>query len=361
MKVLRFNRNTLQFPKKDFDMVKEGVISLVISGVVIVGLSALWGAPYRAAVTNQEIAQKSPILIERAALGDLDGSGTIASYGPPYNNGWNRQENGVQSIGSFHPQTWWGTPYPIDAAKTDVLTPLHMLANASDNQQLQSALQTYQSASVKQQQTWDSNLSKALKKANVENGNVVIPRGNYGPVALMMNDELSLAKSGMLSGILDRSSNQGVYRWNVQNDLLFLQGKTLHQIAGKINMKGEQWGINHDEQAYPGPWWLTPYTFLYQIPPWSTSSAGDELAAYTIAVLFAILLFVPWIPGLNKLPRLLSIHRLIWRDWYKRLESDNTCANCPLRESCRQEFRNSKQAVVKSGFAPACYQNGSNS
>lgn len=317
-KARQLKRDPMAFPQKDFDLIKEGTLSLVMVTVLVVAAAAVFGAPFRPAVTNQSIANQNPVLIEQTALGDLDGSGDMASYGPPYNNGWKGNAQSVQSIGSFAPQTWWGTPYALNTAQDDVLTPLSMLAKAGNNQALTQALQTYESASPTLQQQWDQNLATGLSKATVVNNVPVLPQGNYGPVSLMMQDELLMAKSGLLSGALTRETNGGVYRWNVQNNLLFLQGQALHQIAGQINMKGEQWGINHDELAYPGPWWLTPYTFLYQVPPWSTSSAGDQMAAYTVGFLFLLLIFLPWIPGLNRLPRWLPLYKLIWRDWYKR-------------------------------------------
>ena len=353
----RFQRDTLRFPQKDFDMVKEGVISLVVAGVLIVGVAAIWKAPFRPAVTNQEIANSQPVLVEQTTLGDLDGTGSIASYGPPYNNGFHGQApQSTQSIFGFHPETWWGTPYAVNTAKDDVITPLSMLATASGNGSLKSALATYQSATFAQQQKWATNYANALNKAKVVNGNVVVPAGDYGPVAMMMNDELSFAKSGLLSGALDRESNPGtIYRYNIQNDLLFLQGAALHGIAQNIDMLGEQWGINHDEQAYPGPWWLTPYTFLYQIPPWSTSSAGDEMAAYSVGILFMLLVLLPWIPGLNKLPKVLPMHKLIWRDWYKRLDRENACEQCPLRAACTKEFKGAYTPDSDVSSLP-CYQ-----
>lgn len=308
---------------KDFDMVKEGIISLglVTAGVLVVSIFA--AAPYRPAVTNQQVAVSNPLVVEQTVIGDLDGTGSIASYGPPYNNGWRGSAQSVQALGPFSPQTWWGTPYYINTAKADVLTPLSMLATASGNASLTKAIQTYEQAPWSQQSQWDQNFQNALNKAKVANGQVVLAPGNYGPVALMMSSELRLAQSGLLSGALSRETNSGVYRWNVQNNLLFLQGTAMHNAANTINMSGEQWGINHDEQAVPGPWWLTPYTFLYQIPPWNTIAAGDELAAYTVGFLFMLLIFVPWIPGLNKLPRLIPVYRLIWRDWYRRSGSDD--------------------------------------
>ncbi|MCF8567531.1 hypothetical protein LLE49_22685 [Alicyclobacillus tolerans] len=306
-----------RFEVKEFDLLKEGTLSFVILTIVVLVIAAVAGAPYRPAVTNADIATKDPVLFQKTALGYIDGSEDIATYGPPYNNGWHGNVTGVQSLGGFAPQTWWGTPYPVNAARDFVLSPLAKLATASGNSSLQNALNTYESASYAQQMTWNKNYRDALTKATVNGNQVTVPQGDYGPVQQMMQSELRFAQTGLLSGALAAQTNQGVYRWNVQNDLLFLQGDPLHQIAGNINMKGEQWGINHDEQAYPGPWWLTPYTFLYQVPPWSTASNADQLAAYTVAVLFLLLIFLPWIPGLRSIPRLLPVYRFIWRDWYR--------------------------------------------
>ncbi len=306
-----------RFKVKDFDLIKEGTVSLVIITIIILIVAGFAGAPYRPAITNQEIATRDPILFEQTALGYIDGTEDIASYGPPYNYGWHGNVTGVQSLGGFSPQTWWGAPYPVNTAKDFVLTPLSKLAMASGNSSLRSALTTYQSAPYAQQMAWNNQFRQALSRATASGSQVNIPIGNYGPVAQLMQAELRFAQAGLLSGVLNSETNQGVYRWNVQNDLLFLQGDPLHQIAGNINMLGEQWGISHDEQSYPGPWWLTPYTFLYQVPPWSTIPAGDQLAAYTVLVLVLILLFVPWIPGLNSLPRVFPVYKLIWRDWYR--------------------------------------------
>lgn len=359
MKKAHFSRDTLRFPQKDFDMVKEGTISLGIVAVVVLGLAAAFGAPYRPAITNQQIAQSNPVLFAQTAMGDLDGTGEMAQYGPPYNNGFHGQPpQSTQSIAGFSPETWWGTPYPLNTAQDDVLQPLTMLAKASNNANLLSAVQQYEAAPFSQQMKWDQNMEKALTKATAQGGQLVLPTGDYGPVSTLISAEVSLGQSGLFSGALNRETNQGVYRYNVQNDLLFLQGATLHKIAGQLNMKGEQWGINHDEQAYPGPWWLTPYTFLYQIPPWSVSSAGDEMAAYTVAILFLLLILVPFIPGLNKVSRILPVHRLIWRDWYKHLEQTGACSTCPFKEGCAKEFRDVAAAVAASqnGEVPGCYR-----
>ncbi len=312
-----------RFPIKDFDLIKEGTVSLLLLMVVILVIAAFAGAPYRPTVTNKDIALNNPVFFAQTALGYLDGSDSIASYGPPYNHGWQGQTTGVQSIAEFHPQTWWGVPYPVQPVQDFILTPLSSLATASHNSILKDAVQVYQTSPYSQQMRWNANYKKALSTAKVVGHQLYIIPGDYGPVDYLMQSELAMAQSGLLSGVLNSETNQGVYRWNVQNDLLFLQGKPLHDKAKNLNMLGEQWGINHDERAYPGPWWLTPYTFLYQVPPWSVSPAGDLMAAYTVAILFLLLMFLPWIPGLNRLPRILPLYKLIWRGWYRyRKEHD---------------------------------------
>jgi hypothetical protein len=81
-------------------------------------------------------------------------------------------------------------------------------------------------------------------------------------------------------------------------------------------MAGDQWGVSHETGRFPGAWWLWPYTFLYQIPPMSSSDNADLEAVGIFTATFLLLILLPFIPGLNRLPRALRIHRLIWRDWY---------------------------------------------
>ena len=89
-------------------------------------------------------------------------------------------------------------------------------------------------------------------------------------------------------------------------------------VAETLDMLGEQWGISHETGPWPGAWWLWPYTFLYQIPPMSTSPNMDLQVGVIMTVVFLVLLLMPFIPVLNRLPRWLGVYKLIWRDWYSR-------------------------------------------
>jgi hypothetical protein len=56
---------------------------------------------------------------------------------------------------------------------------------------------------------------------------------------------------------------------------------------------------------------------LYQISPYNSSDNGDALVWATMAVVGAVLVFLPFIPGLRSIPRLIPIYRLIWREHYR--------------------------------------------
>ncbi|MDA8334747.1 MAG: cytochrome B6 [Peptococcaceae bacterium] len=296
---------------KPFDLLKFMVVSFFAVFILVILLAAAFGAPYYPAVTNRQIALGDPRTFQLIAAADLAGRGDLEGYGPPYDNA----VAGAQTLGFIAPAIWtyklFGVTYPVDPAQDFVLRPLSMAASL--NPPLAGALAGYNGASAARRGAWANNYFKALGEANGDWS--AIPKGDYGPVPVMLDGLRQMAVAGLLSGALDRTNR--VYRYDVGRDLLFLQGKALHQVAGKLDLKGEQWGIMHDEGPYPGPWWLAPYSFLYQVPPWSTSPSGDLMAGLTMTVLFLILLFLPFIPGLNQLPRYLYIYRIIWRDYYR--------------------------------------------
>jgi len=65
--------------------------------------------------------------------------------------------------------------------------------------------------------------------------------------------------------------------------------------------------------SYPGQPWLWLYTLWYQVPRFSTSASVDLIAITLTGLAVTLLLLVPLIPGLRDIPRLIPVHRLIWR------------------------------------------------
>ncbi len=83
----------------------------------------------------------------------------------------------------------------------------------------------------------------------------------------------------------------------------------LDDRAGKLRMQTDQWGMLHEEKpGLPGAWWLSPIGVLNQTVL-SNDDNGDRDGAYILGILALILLAVPFIPGVNRLPLLLGLYK----------------------------------------------------
>jgi hypothetical protein len=300
------------YPQMNYDLIKEMVVALSIVGVLVILLAAIFSTPDVPPLTAKQVAVQAPKLLIQTALDDLSLQDPISTYGPPYNN------NGqAQSLGSISPQQWAGVQIPIMSDQVEVLAPLRKFAII--NPSITPALNTWSRASSKQQTAWVNNVEKQLDKARMVNGQLVLPRNtaDYGPLPQLLNAYMGLAKSGMLESAID-GINGPMPAIDRTKSLLLLQDTADHQYAGILNMKGEQWGIIKETGNYPGAIWLWFYTFLYQIPPYSTSDSGDLWVVLTILVVTIIWILLPFIPGLRSIPRGLKVYRLIWRDYYRR-------------------------------------------
>jgi hypothetical protein len=147
-------------------------------------------------------------------------------------------------------------------------------------------------------------------------GKVALPPGSYGPVPVLMAGLLTMAQSGGLDGAL--VSTNRFYQTDFTKSLLFLaDGSYLESLASSQHLLGDQWGMMNETGNFPGQAWLWLYTFWYQISPFNHSTNADALVWGTMALLSLIFVFVPFIPGLRSVPRLLPVYRLIWRRHYR--------------------------------------------
>src|ERR1700686_1395841 len=78
-----------------YDLIKEGLVALVLILVLVCGLAPWLSSPDDPPLTVQHVAASDPITFLQTALGELNGTDTISTYGPPYNNG----SGSVQSLG----------------------------------------------------------------------------------------------------------------------------------------------------------------------------------------------------------------------------------------------------------------------
>ncbi len=306
-----------------YDIVRELLLALLAVTVLVLLLSVFLSSPDEPPLTLKGVATQTPRIFVQTALDELDGNSPISSYGPPYNNG----TGSVQYIGPLSLQKLFGVHIPINTSTTYVLNPLK--AASSTDPRLKSSLAAFNLASPSRQSAWETSLQAALNKSTLVGRKLHIPACACGPVASMMKSELNLGRSGAMDGLLLTSGH--FYETDYTKPLLFMQNDAVTNHAAKFNLLGSTWGAMNETGNYPGQAWLWLYTMLYQIPPYTTAWAAntDALAILTVAILTLILLLVPWIPGLNRLPRYLKVYRLIWRDYYREQREHTTPARVP--------------------------------
>jgi len=212
----------------------------------------------------------------------------------------------------FSPQAWFGTTQPLSPAQDFVLGPLATLARTDPA--IAAPLATYKAAPPAQQAKWATAYATAVTKVTFASGTPVVPPAADGPVPALLAGELTLARSGALD--TDLLSQQPFYGTNFTKPLLFINdGGYFATTAQAMNLTGAQWGVMNETGSYPGQPWLWLYTLWYQIPGWNHSANIDMIAVYMTGLATILLLLVPFLPGLRDIPRLIPVHRLIWRTW----------------------------------------------
>jgi hypothetical protein len=296
--------------KRRYDLVKEGVIALVAVSLLTLVLAALFSSPDEKPVTIAQWATVAPKDFLATAVSELDGTSGVATYGPPYTHVAGAGQN---LIGGISLQRALGVQIPIDTARAFVLGPLSIPARSDPA--LAQALLAWNRASPAQRQAWASRYAKAVDQGKVV-GKLDLGPVDYGPVPTLMSNLLVMARSGGLDGALTQTGR--FYVSNFTKALLFLtDGSYLEARAAKQNLLGSQWGMMNETGNYPGQAWLWLYTFWYQVPPFSTSSNADAQIWGIMAVLSALFVLIPFIPGVRSIPRWIPLYRLIWRDYYR--------------------------------------------
>ena len=288
-----------------YDILKEGTIAGVIVLVLTVALAALLSSPDVPSVTIQTWSRLAPADFLATAATELNGTSETATYGPPYNN----VKGNTQRL-LFAPADVSGVTQPINAAQDFVLAPL--ATDTTGNPALTSALATYRAAPAAQQLKWANAYATAVTKVKFAGGAPVVPAAADGPVPVMLANELTMARSGALDASM--LARQPFYGTNLTRPLLFIEdGAYFVNRATAMNLSGAQWGVMNETGSYPGQPWLWLYTLWYQVPGWTNSANIDMIAVYMTGLATLLLLCVPFIPGLRDVPRLIPVHRLIWR------------------------------------------------
>ena len=294
------------FPTRPYDLVKEFVIALGVMTLLTAILAGIFSSPDEKPITMARWAQADPNDVVATATGELAGTTTSATYGAPYNHA-----SDGQSVLGVPLQKLGGVRIPVSSQDL-VLQPLEGVTGVPA---LRQALDTWKAAPADQRHAWATAYADALDQAGGDP--TAVPPGDYGPVPVLASALLDLARSGGLEGALTSAGT--FYGGDQTRSLLLLaDGAYLEDKAVAQHLGGDQWGMMNEVGNYPGQPWMWLYTFWYQVKPFSTSDNADAQVWALMMLLTLLLMFLPFIPGLRSVPRWIPVHRLVWRDYYRR-------------------------------------------
>ena len=295
------------YPTRPYDLVKEFTIALAVVTVLSLLLAAIFSSPDDKSITMSRWAQADPNDVVATATSELAGTSTSATYGAPYNHA-----SEGQSVLGLKLQKWGGVGIPVSSSDL-VLQPLRQ---AAGNPAVALALARWDAMSPARRTAAAAAYADALAKA--PGGDPAkVATGAYGPVPVLAASFLRLARGGGLEGAL--SSSGTFYGGDQTRTMLLLSdGAYLEDRAVADHLGGDQWGMMNEVGNYPGQPWMWLYTFWYQVKPFSTSDNADAQIWLLMMALTVGLALIPWIPGLRDVPRWIPVHRLVWRDHYRR-------------------------------------------
>src|ERR1700692_4185499 len=157
-----------------YDIVKEGVIALVIVSILTVLLAVAFGSPDDPSITIKAWSHHAPMDFATTALSELNGTSTSAGYGAPYNNAATGQQLGPLTLAK-----WVGDRIPVNAANAFVVNPLRSLP---EQPVLSADLQQWSNASATTRAGWVNNYTHAANHMKVIGGQLVVSASNAGPV-----------------------------------------------------------------------------------------------------------------------------------------------------------------------------------
>lgn len=290
---------------REYDLVKELIIGVVVVGLLVFGVSAIFGSPDEPSVSLKSWATAAPADFIGTTAKELAGTSDTAGYGPPYNS----TPDASQKIGPIDLQSLSGVRLPLDTANDFVITPLATLPSAPAD------LKTWTSATDLQRSGWAAAYSDALAAAP-ENDPARVAAGDYGPVPALTGALLDMARQGSLDGVLQNGGS--FYNVDYTRSLLFLgDGSYFPDLAASQHLSGDQWGVMNETGDTPGQSWLWLFSLLYQVEPFKSSPNADALVVVSMLLLTALLALLPFIPGLRSVPRKIPLHRWIWKDYYR--------------------------------------------
>ncbi len=331
-------------PERSYDLIAEGTIAVVLVTLLCVAAAIIWGSPDAGltypgggkspagqAFSARYWDTSDPADLAATAVSELQGSSTTAGYGPPFTTTGKSQEFiGIKP--AVIAKDIFGLTLPVNTAKDFVLAPVSQLV-APYSTRAALAVRRYEAAggdfapgapgaklASATQQHWLANFAKALtaRSARITPTSITVPPGDYGPVRELVTAELLAAHSGALDGYL-QGSQQQISTDTYQGTMFFSDGSLWFKIAKAQGIIGSQWGVMNEVWNFPGQVWLWLYSGMYQLPfldPTGNSNLDLDVGLLMTLLGFLLPMFAPWIPGINRIPRLIPLYKVIYRRYY---------------------------------------------
>jgi hypothetical protein len=141
-------------------------------------------------------------------------------------------------------------------------------------------------------------------------------------VPTIVNAELVAAHNRSLDGYFQGSYQQ--LSTNTSMGTMFFSDGSLWGTIASGGVMNEVWN-------FPGQVWLWLYAGMYQIPwlnPSNNSNLDLDVALLMILLGFLLPMFAPWIPLVNRIPRWIPLHKVIYRRYWASV-AKSTAAKPP--------------------------------
>ncbi|MGC8622427.1 MAG: cytochrome b N-terminal domain-containing protein [Candidatus Micrarchaeia archaeon] len=237
-------------------------------------------SPYIAPLTIQQVASNSPDSIAMTLIQEFNQSSGTATY--------------LDTI----------DPYTFNTAVSYVSMPYSYYVNITHSFNYEGVLLGANSSER------NAYLASAYSYFE-ENGSIQKGINSSNPAIALFSELTYMAQTGLYQSVL-QSEVQNPLNETYTIRFLYDTG-ALSNYAAKYGLRTSQWGMIKAGGKWwqIGSYWVAPYNWLEIItsglPFWNDLENG-----ITAMAVFMILLFLPFIPGLSKLPDKLKLYKLFW-------------------------------------------------
>ena len=271
-----------------YKMVKADHKVLFLRGVVLAGiillLALIFNSPMISPTTIQDVSQQAPSLMATTLLQEMNYTSDTATY--------------VDNI----------APYTYNTRVVYIKKPYEQYVNLSGGTNYYAKFESMN------EEKQNSSIIEAGKYFS--SGGKIDLSDNKNPVIPVINSLVKMSQSGLYAGALAKENSDFnptyVTRFLADTGVMDSKAQNLRITTDQYGMVREEYGI-----MPPGAWWLAPiglmdHTFLKNDPN------QDQDGAEIIGLLILLLIAIPYIPWVNRIPEYIGADKLIWKEHNKK-------------------------------------------